>query len=47
MIIVLGWRGAIQILSTAPTVDWVLLGPGESNNGQEFGNLVFFGTKSV
>ena len=21
-----GWRGAVQILSTVPTVDWVLLG---------------------
>ena len=28
-----GWRGAIQILSTVPTVDWVLLGSGESNKG--------------
>ena len=28
-----GWRGALQILSTVPTVDWVLLGSGESNKG--------------
>ena len=28
-----GWRGAVQILSTVPTVDWVLLGSGESNKG--------------
>ena len=27
------WRGAVQILSTVPTVDWVLLGSGESNKG--------------
>ncbi len=25
--------GAVQILSTVPTVDWVLLGSGESNKG--------------
>jgi hypothetical protein len=29
----LGWQGAVQILSTVPTVDWVLLGSGESNKG--------------
>ena len=34
-----GWRGAVQILSTVPTVVWVLLGSGESNKGQEFGSL--------
>jgi hypothetical protein len=28
-----GWRGSVQILSTMPTVDWALLGPGESNKG--------------
>ncbi len=28
-----GLRGAVQILSTVPTVDWVLLGSGESNKG--------------
>ena len=28
-----GWRGSVQILSTVPTVDWVLLGSGESNKG--------------
>ncbi len=28
-----GWRGAVSILSTVPTVDWVLLGSGESNKG--------------
>ena len=28
-----GWRGAVQILSTVSTVDWVLLGFGESNKG--------------
>ncbi len=28
-----GWRGAVQILSTVPTVEWVLLGSGESNKG--------------
>jgi hypothetical protein len=28
-----GWRGAVKILSTVPTVDWVLLGSGESNKG--------------
>ncbi len=27
------WRGAVQILSTLPTVGWVLLGIGESNKG--------------
>ena len=27
-----GWSGAVQILSTVPTVDWVLLGSGESND---------------
>ena len=42
-----GWREAVEILCTVPTVDWVLLGPGESNSGQEFGNLVSFGTESV
>ena len=25
--------GAVQILSTVPTVNWVLLGSGESNKG--------------
>ncbi len=25
-----GWRGAVQTLSTVPTIDWVLLGSGES-----------------
>ncbi len=25
--------GAVQILSTVPMVDWVLLGSGESNKG--------------
>ena len=34
-----GWRGAVLILSTVPTVDWVLLGSGESNKGQDFGSL--------
>ena len=34
-----GWRGAVQILSTMPTVDWVLLGSGKSNKGQELGSL--------
>ena len=29
-----GWRGAVQILSTMPTVDWVLLGSGESTRGR-------------
>ncbi len=28
-----GWRGPVQILSTVPTNDWVLLGSGESNKG--------------
>ena len=28
-----GWRGAVQVLSTVLTVDWVLLGSGESNKG--------------
>ena len=28
-----GWRGAVQILSTVPTVDWVSLGSGESDKG--------------
>ena len=28
-----GWRGATLIMSTVPTVDWVLLGSGESNKG--------------
>ena len=26
-----GWWGAVLILSIVPTVDWVLLGSGESN----------------
>ena len=30
-----GWRGAVEILSTVPTVDWALLGSGESNKGQD------------
>ena len=34
-----GWRGAVQILSTVPTVDWVLLGSGKSNKGYDFGSL--------
>ncbi len=34
-----GWRGAVQILSTVPTLDGVLLGAGESNKGSEFGSL--------
>ena len=29
----------MQTLSTVPTVDWVLLESGESNEGQEFGSL--------
>ena len=28
-----GWRGAVKLLSTVPTVDWVLLGFGESIKG--------------
>ncbi len=28
-----GWRGAVQILTTVPTVDWVLLGSGEFTKG--------------
>ena len=50
-------RLAVSILSTMPTVDWVLLGSGESNKGQELGSLYLqlvcrthlasFGRKSV
>ena len=52
-----GWRGAVYILSTVPVVEWVLLGSGESNKGQEPGSLYLqlvcrthvasFGRKSV
>ncbi len=34
-----GWRVAVQLLSIMPTVDWVLLGSGESHKGWEFGSL--------
>ena len=34
-----GWRGAVYLLITMPTVDWVLLGSCEANKGQEFGSL--------
>jgi hypothetical protein len=34
-----GWRRPVYILSTVPTVDWVLLGSGESNKGWGFGSL--------
>ncbi len=34
-----GWRGPVQILSTVPTVDWVLLGSGESIKGWDCGSL--------
>ena len=34
-----GWQGADYILSIMPTVDWVFLGSGESNKGQDFGSL--------
>ncbi len=30
----LGWRGAVQILSTVTTFDWDLLESGESNKGE-------------
>jgi hypothetical protein len=33
-----GWRWAVYILSTVPVVDWVLLGSGESDKGQELGS---------
>jgi hypothetical protein len=33
-----GWRGPIQILSTVPTVDWALLGSGESDKGRICGS---------
>ncbi len=50
-----GWRGAEQILSTVPTVDWVLLGPGESIKGKILAAFpaaclqthLAFGSKSV
>ena len=34
-----GWRGAVKILSTVPSVDWVLLGSDESSKGWDFGSL--------
>jgi hypothetical protein len=34
-----GWRRAVSILSTVPTDDWVLLGSGDSNKGQELGSF--------
>jgi hypothetical protein len=30
--------GTVEILSTVPTVDWALLGPGEYNKGQNCGS---------
>ncbi len=33
-----GWRGAVKILSTMPTVDWVLLGSGKSIKGWDYGS---------
>ncbi len=34
-----GRQGAVQILNTEPTIDWVLLGSGESNKGKDCGSL--------
>jgi hypothetical protein len=31
--------GVVSLLSNIPTVHWVLLGSGESNEGQEVGSL--------
>ena len=34
-----GLPGTVQMLSTLPTVDWVVLGSGESNKGKDIGSL--------
>ena len=35
-----GWRGAVWILSTMPTVDWVLLGSGKLEKGSIYMQIV-------
>ena len=34
-----GWRRLVYVLSIVPTVDWVLLGSGASEEGQGIGSL--------